>query len=658
LNTIGGFSKNPPLGQESAVKSLDSRSVGADAKSRDSRDTDPFGDVLAALSESKGARQSGPASPPSPQFRSNAYLLRSQAEAPSAQGLIEPSPRPSVDSFHAAASGSVQVQAGLVHVPQSQAEGPSEQGLIETSPRPSVDSFHAAASGSVRVQAGLVPDVPLTSVEASVEQDPVEPSTTPSLELPLPPSSGPITESVAAEPEAKSLEFAGKAVSSVRGAIDSGRAMQAAVTTSSIDEAGETLRRDPISPGRATVSMAAVGEVNKDQGESEGRDRQIGRQSSLNQFSVAPRDNRFVTRSAKSKADAEENAMSSMPQALSANMELQASLSADHVTRDPSVSTTALDGSAPVAPAATVQSARKSSTTKSPDVSADALWGEAKGVSYTSPKAATTSQKPLSGFTADAIGAGTTSSSTDKVDSAQDQDPAVSILQVPVSVLDQQTHFMPPTGLAPIQQIADAVVAGLPRTAGTTPIAEANILTPGVDSQIQGSISSPAPGAISLNGSNAITRRPASVKVLNLTLEPQSLGSVTIKMRLSGTALNVEVELHRPDAMRLIDKDKDLLVAKLQSSGYAIDTLVIKPAASQPAHFTSVQGASSQGGSDAFASSGNSAGNGFGHGQATGSSQSQSGDQTGDDHSSPAAAVAEDLQDTTRMSNPRGDLYI
>ena len=56
-------------------------------------------------------------------------------------------------------------------------------------------------------------------------------------------------------------------------------------------------------------------------------------------------------------------------------------------------------------------------------------------------------------------------------------------------------------------------------------------------------------------------------------------------MRLTGAKLELQVEAERSETVRLIGNDKELLSDKLQSAGYAIDTLVIRfadPHAVQP----------------------------------------------------------------------------
>jgi hypothetical protein len=82
------------------------------------------------------------------------------------------------------------------------------------------------------------------------------------------------------------------------------------------------------------------------------------------------------------------------------------------------------------------------------------------------------------------------------------------------------------------------------------------------------------------------------VQTLRVQLEPENLGKVTVNLRLAGAKLEVQVEAEQPETAHLIGGDKELISARLQSSGYAIDTLTIRTVdsqAPQPALTSSTQ---------------------------------------------------------------------
>jgi hypothetical protein len=136
----------------------------------------------------------------------------------------------------------------------------------------------------------------------------------------------------------------------------------------------------------------------------------------------------------------------------------------------------------------------------------------------------------------------------------------------------------------------------------------------------------------------------AHVQILHLQLEPEGLGKVVVKMRLSGARLELQVESERPETMRIISDDTKLLSERLQSAGYAIDTLAIQTLNSHASH-------SGQG--------------------AEGASQEQHGDHTGggtnfhdrpsmreDNSPPPPQGLDGDTQDNARIRPFGRELYL
>ena len=122
-----------------------------------------------------------------------------------------------------------------------------------------------------------------------------------------------------------------------------------------------------------------------------------------------------------------------------------------------------------------------------------------------------------------------------------------------ISVARQETH-LPPAGSVP-SQISAAIIqnAGPPETtAGTEHLTHIRVETV----------------------SDARPIRPA--QVLTLQLDPPDLGTVDIRLRLSGDALRVQIDAGRSETLAMIDRDQHGLRAALESAGYRLDDLTIQ----------------------------------------------------------------------------------
>ncbi len=75
---------------------------------------------------------------------------------------------------------------------------------------------------------------------------------------------------------------------------------------------------------------------------------------------------------------------------------------------------------------------------------------------------------------------------------------------------------------------------------------------------------------------------PDAVKTISVQLEPESLGAVTLRMRLSGSNLQVRVDVAEPATLDLIQRERDRLQKSMTSDHVSIERLEIR-AASGPA---------------------------------------------------------------------------
>lgn len=180
--------------------------------------------------------------------------------------------------------------------------------------------------------------------------------------------------------------------------------------------------------------------------------------------------------------------------------------------------------------------------------------------------------------------------------------------EMKVTALSSATYFAPVARLSPVQQIADAMIGtlqGPPQTlSGSSMAADAT----GV-----------ASGAASPDPTAALTQSALGpVKTLNLQLEPESLGTVTITLNLSAGGLDVQMAASQSSTMSLIEKDKDALSDQLRQSGYSVAGIAVTLGGHDGSNVanngsaTQDQGgqALSQGGREAMSYGGSSNGNG------------------------------------------------
>lgn len=121
-----------------------------------------------------------------------------------------------------------------------------------------------------------------------------------------------------------------------------------------------------------------------------------------------------------------------------------------------------------------------------------------------------------------------------------------------VSVVQQETHLPPVQQFSATQQVANAVVSDLKGSAAPTASAAADL----VGSQ-----------------SNAPDQ---PVRILTVNLEPPDLGNVTVRLRLVGTEVSVQLAAQRKDTSAMLDQQRDQIRDLMQSAGYVADVAPVQ----------------------------------------------------------------------------------
>ncbi|WP_426408961.1 flagellar hook-length control protein FliK [Bradyrhizobium ganzhouense] len=121
-----------------------------------------------------------------------------------------------------------------------------------------------------------------------------------------------------------------------------------------------------------------------------------------------------------------------------------------------------------------------------------------------------------------------------------------------VTVVQQETHLPPVQQFSATQQVANAVV-----------------------SELKGSPAPAASAAADLVGAqNNAPDQP--VKILTVNLEPPDLGNVTVRLRLVGTEVSVQLAAQRKDTSTMLDQQRDQIRDLMQSAGYVADVAPVQ----------------------------------------------------------------------------------
>jgi chemotaxis protein MotD len=119
---------------------------------------------------------------------------------------------------------------------------------------------------------------------------------------------------------------------------------------------------------------------------------------------------------------------------------------------------------------------------------------------------------------------------------------------VKVVVRQQETHFQPVPQLTQLQKIVDHVAADMPAATAQ-------------------------PDAAAVNAATQDAPRAADkpVKILTVQLDPPSLGTVTVRVRLTGDAVDVQVSADRYDTAQMLRHERDALTERMHSAGYKFE---------------------------------------------------------------------------------------
>lgn len=118
---------------------------------------------------------------------------------------------------------------------------------------------------------------------------------------------------------------------------------------------------------------------------------------------------------------------------------------------------------------------------------------------------------------------------------------------VKVAVREQETHFQPVGQPALLQKIVDRIAPDL----ATAPAA--------------------APATPDLTPPDIRRGPDAPIRMLTLQLDPPSMGTVTVRMRLAGDAVEVRLLADRHETTQLLREERGALMDAMQSAGYTFD---------------------------------------------------------------------------------------
>ncbi|MBR0686811.1 flagellar hook-length control protein FliK [Bradyrhizobium manausense] len=121
-----------------------------------------------------------------------------------------------------------------------------------------------------------------------------------------------------------------------------------------------------------------------------------------------------------------------------------------------------------------------------------------------------------------------------------------------VTVVQQETHLPPVAQFSATQQVANAAM-----------------------SELKGSPTPAAATATDLVGAQG-NSPDQPLRILTVNLEPPTLGNVTMRLRLVGNEVSVQLAAERKDTSTMLDQQRDQIRDLMQSAGYVADVAPVQ----------------------------------------------------------------------------------
>jgi chemotaxis protein MotD len=117
-----------------------------------------------------------------------------------------------------------------------------------------------------------------------------------------------------------------------------------------------------------------------------------------------------------------------------------------------------------------------------------------------------------------------------------------------VAVREQETHFEPVPQMTLLQKVVDRIGADIQAASTPAPAGPADAALPDL---------------------HRAADKP--VRMLTLQLEPPSIGSVTVRMRMAGDAVEIHLSADRAETTEMLRQERGALTDLMKSAGYTFD---------------------------------------------------------------------------------------